>query len=143
MDRRLKEFLLEQKQARKSRDVFYVCCFKCDDIVCRSEHIVLFGENRYTCIEPDFDDYILVPSIFLWCARFAESHRIVHTPAEPNTLGCARFTKILQNCEARQFFWKMYSIVFLAFTLKLPTQTLLSVAPTSSVFWCVTQFQQN
>ena len=63
MDRRLKEFLLEQKQAMKSKDVFLVCCFKCDEVVCLSEHIVLFGENRYTCIEPDFDDYILVTSI--------------------------------------------------------------------------------
>ena len=37
----------------------------------------------------------------------------------------------------------MCSIVFHAFTLKLPIQTLLSVVPTRSVFWYTTQFQQN
>ena len=68
-ERRLKEFLLEQKQARKSKDVFLVCCFKCDEVVCLSKHIVLFGENRYTCIEPDYDEYILVTSIFLYLGR--------------------------------------------------------------------------
>ena len=34
-------------------------------------------------------------------------------------------------------------LVFLAFTLKLPIQTLLSVASTHSVFWRASQFQQN
>ena len=48
----------------------------------------------------------------------------------------------------RQVFGRMRSIVFLALTLKLPIQTYsnlfrLSVAPTRSVFWHVTQFQQN
>ena len=37
----------------------------------------------------------------------------------------------------------MCSKGFLVFTLKLPIQTLLSVAPTRSVFWRATQFQQN
>ena len=39
---------------------------------------------------------------------------------------------ILQNCVARQVFGRMSSIVFLAFTLKLSNQTLLSVVRTHS-----------
>ena len=42
-----------------------------------------------------------------------------------------------------QLFGRMCSILFLAFTLKLPIQTLLSVVPTHSVFWHATQFQKN
>ena len=57
--------------------------------------------------------------------------------------GCAHFAEILQNCVACQVFDRMSSIVFLAFILKLPIQTLLSVLPTLSVYWCATQFQQN
>ena len=45
-------------------------------------------------------------------------------------LGWARFAEILQNCVAHQVFGRMCSIFFLAFTLKLPIQTLLFVAPT-------------
>ena len=37
----------------------------------------------------------------------------------------------------------MCLIVILAYPLKLPIQTLLSVAPTRSVFWRTTQFQQT
>ena len=66
-----------------------------------------------------------------------------HKRATTSTMGCARFVEILQNCVARQLPGRMCSIVFLAFTLKLPVQTLLSVAPTHSVFWRTTQFQQN
>ena len=43
--------------------------------------------------------------------------------------GCARFPdfcKILDEC---QILWSLCPVVFLAFTLKLPIQTLLSVAP--------------
>ena len=36
----------------------------------------------------------------------------------------------------------MCSIVFLAFTSNLPIQTLFSVLPTHSVFWC-TNFSKN
>ena len=57
--------------------------------------------------------------------------------------GCARFAEILQNCEACQVFRRMCLIFFLAFTLKLSRQTLLSVTPIQSVFWRATQFQQN
>ena len=57
--------------------------------------------------------------------------------------GCARFAEILQNCVVRQVFDRMCLIVFPAFTLKMPIQTLLSVAPTCSVFWRATQFRQN
>ena len=42
-----------------------------------------------------------------------------------------------------QVFGRMCPIVFHAFTLKLPIQTLPSVVPTRSVFWHATQFQQN
>ena len=58
-------------------------------------------------------------------------------------LGCARLAEILQHFVARQVFGRICLIVFLAFTLKLPIQTLLSVAPTCSFFWRTTQFQQN
>ena len=34
-------------------------------------------------------------------------------------------------------------MVFLAFTLELSIQTLIFVAPTSSIFWHATQIQQN
>ena len=51
---------------------------------------------------------------------------------------CWKFAKL---CLVRKVFWRMHSIVF--FTLKLPIQTLLSMAPTRSVFWHATQFQQN
>ena len=56
------------------------------------------------------------------------------------TLWCIRFAKILQNCVAGQVFGRICSIVFLANLLRLPIQTLLSVAPTRSVFWGATQF---
>ena len=42
------------------------------------------------------------------------------------------FYQILQNYEACQVFGRMCSIVILAFTLKFPIQTLLSVVPTHS-----------
>ena len=58
-------------------------------------------------------------------------------------LGWTRFAEIVQNCVVRQVFGRMCLIFFLAFTLKLPIQNLLSVASTQSVFWCATQFQQN
>ena len=45
------------------------------------------------------------------------------------------FCRNLQDSVASQIFWRMW--------LKLPIQTLLSVAPTRSVFWRATQFQQN
>ena len=51
-----------------------------------------------------------------------------------------KFCKIV--CCA-SFFGRLYSIVFRAFRLKLPIQTLISVAPTRSVFWCATQFQET
>ena len=57
--------------------------------------------------------------------------------------GCSRFAEIWQNSVARQISGKMCLIVFLGFTIKLPIQTLLSMAPTCSVFWCAAQFQQN
>ena len=44
--------------------------------------------------------------------------------------GCACLAKILQNCVAHQASERMCAIVFLAFILKLPFQTLLSVVPT-------------
>ena len=59
-------------------------------------------------------------------------------PKSDFTTGCARFPEILQNCVALQVFGRMCLIVFLAFTLKLPIQTLLSVVPTHSVFWRTT-----
>ena len=43
--------------------------------------------------------------------------------------GCARFPEFLQNFCERQILWSFCSIVFLAVALKLPIQTLLSVAP--------------
>ena len=57
--------------------------------------------------------------------------------------GCARFPDILQSCVVHQVFGRKCLIVFLTFTPKLPIQTSLSVAPTGSVFWFSTQFQQN
>ena len=48
-----------------------------------------------------------------------------------------------QNFREHQLLLGMCSVVFPAFTLKLPIQTLLSVAPTRSVFWRTTQFQEN
>ena len=58
-------------------------------------------------------------------------------------MGCARFAEILQNSVMCQVFGRMCPTVFLAFTLKLPIQALLSVAPARSFFWRTTQFQQN
>ena len=51
----------------------------------------------------------------------------------------SKFCKIV----VRQVFGRMCSMVFYAFTLKLPIQTLLSVVPTHSLFWRTKQFQQN
>ena len=68
--------------------------------------------------------------------------RIIQTQTA-NCFGSARFADILKNCVAHQVLWKTCSLVFLAFTLKLPIQTLLSVVPKCSVFWHATQFQQN
>ena len=53
------------------------------------------------------------------------------------------FAEILQICVAYQVFGRMCRIVYLAYPLKLSIQTLLFVAPTRSVFWRTTQFQQN
>ena len=49
----------------------------------------------------------------------------------------------LQNFREYQILWRMYSVVFLAFALRLSIQTSLSVAPTHSVFWRATQFQKT
>ena len=60
--------------------------------------------------------------------------------------GCRHFDEILQNCMVCQVCGRMcsiISIIFLAFTPKLPIQTSLSVVPMCSVSWCTTQFQQN
>ena len=43
--------------------------------------------------------------------------------------GCARFAEILQNSREPQILWSLRSVVFLAFTLRLPIQTSFSVAP--------------
>ena len=43
--------------------------------------------------------------------------------------GCVHFAEILQNCVVCQFFGRMCSVVFHAFTLKLPIKILPSVAP--------------
>ena len=59
------------------------------------------------------------------------------------SLGCARFADFLQNFRERQILWRMCSVVFHTFTLKIPIQTLLSVTPTCSVFWRTTHFQEN
>ena len=47
-----------------------------------------------------------------------------------------------------KFYWEPGFVEFVldrvsCFTLKLPIQTPLSVASTCSVFWCITQFEQN
>ena len=47
----------------------------------------------------------------------------------PLLQGCAHFPEFLEIFRERQILWKMCSVVFLPFTLKLPIQTLLSVAP--------------
>ena len=57
----------------------------------------------------------------------------------PGVCSLPKFCKIVL-CH---IFGRMCLIVFLAFTLKFPIQTLLSVAPSCSVFWCSTQFKQN
>ena len=49
-------------------------------------------------------------------------------------LGCARFAEFLQNFSERQILWSLCSVVFLAFTLRLPKQLSLSVAPKLPVF---------
>ena len=53
------------------------------------------------------------------------------------------FAEILKNCVAYQVFGRMCWIVYLAYlSTGIPIQTLLFVAPTLSVFWRATQFQQ-
>ena len=47
--------------------------------------------------------------------------------------GSARSFEILQNCVERQVFGGNVLDIFLAFTLKLPIQTSLSVAPNSKI----------
>ena len=47
--------------------------------------------------------------------------------------GCAPFPEILQNFSERQILWSLCSVVFLALTLKLPIQTLLTMVPKLSV----------
>ena len=68
-----------------------------------------------------------------------------HTPGLQKIifLEYARFGQILQNCVVHQVSGIMCLIVFLAFTLISPIQTLFPVVPTRSVFWHATQFQQN
>ena len=43
--------------------------------------------------------------------------------------GCARFAEFLQNFSECQILWSLCSVVFHAFTLRLPIKTSLSVAP--------------
>ena len=42
---------------------------------------------------------------------------------------CARFPEFLQNFSESQILWSLCLVAFLAFTLRLPIQTSLSVAP--------------
>ena len=43
--------------------------------------------------------------------------------------GCVQFPEFLQNFSERQILWSLCLVVFHAFTLRLPIQTLHSVAP--------------
>ena len=57
-------------------------------------------------------------------------------------LGCARFPDFLQNFTERQILWSLCLVVFLAFALKLPVQTSLSLS--LFVFrWKMRQVQEN
>ena len=62
-------------------------------------------------------------------------------------LGCARFADILQNFSECPILWCLCLIVFhalTALTLKLPIQTLLSVALKLPIYTCSGEkFQQN
>ena len=51
----------------------------------------------------------------------------------------SKFCKIVSHAR----FFRRCPIAFLAFTLKLPNQTLLSVAAIRSVFWYTIHFQQS
>ena len=51
-----------------------------------------------------------------------------------NAQGCARFPKFVQNFSERQILWSLCSVDFHTFTLQLPIQTSLSVAPELQVF---------
>ena len=48
--------------------------------------------------------------------------------------GCARFAEFVQNFSEHQILWTLCSVDFHTFTLQLPIQTLLSVAPELHVF---------
>ena len=48
--------------------------------------------------------------------------------------GCARFPEFLQKFTEPQILQSLCSVDFLTFTLKLPTQPLLSVAPKLPVY---------
>ena len=63
--------------------------------------------------------------------------------AKISPVGVLVLSKNLAKCAVRQVFWRTCLMVFLAFTLKLPIQALVSLVPTHSVFWCTIQFQQN
>ena len=96
-------------------------------------------------LRPHLKEYLDIEghsSRFIFC-YLPPSWTFNHSSSISINLGFACFVEILQNCVVRQVFGRMCSIVLLAFTLKLPIQNLLSVAPTQSVFWLATQFQQN
>ena len=54
-----------------------------------------------------------------------------------------QLARMRRMCVFLFLFRRMWWIVFLAFSLKLRIQTLLSVAPTRSVFWRTKQFQYS
>ena len=45
------------------------------------------------------------------------------------TSGCVCFPEFLENFSERQILWSLCLVVVLVFTLRLPIQTSLSVAP--------------
>ena len=82
-------------------------------------------------------------NLFFLVKKLHENERILAprgagVPGAPPPLrfdtGCARFAENLQNWMACQVVGRMCWTDFLAFTLKLPIQTILFVAPTRSVF---------
>ena len=84
-----------------------------------------------------FNKYLssqLVPLMYVY---FHITHQIEFS------WGLLVLPKLCKNCVVCQVLWRMCSIAFLAFTLKLPIRTLLLMVPKHSVFWRATQFQLN
>ena len=96
MERLAKERLREAKLRSKSEETFLVCCYRCDQVVCRSTELVCLHETHHTIIDPELDNLIKVSkSMDLVC--FQENNHTVIDP-KPTLLDNLIITPHQRSC---------------------------------------------